>query len=66
MVTKKEQFSHAFGMLYLWYMFGNMEKSWRPFEKLDYDLSQIMISYIANFVKTGNPNSTDLLDWKPM
>ena len=40
----------------LWYFFGNMEKCWRPFEKTDYELSAQMADYVANFVKTGDPN----------
>ena len=50
----------------LWYVFGNMDKSWRPFEKTDYDLSKEMIDYIVNFVKTGNPNGEGLPQWKPI
>lgn len=47
----------------LWYMFGNMEKCWRPFEKTDYDLSRMMMDYVANFVRYQNPNGRDLPQW---
>ena len=50
----------------LWYTFGNMEKSWRPFEKVDKDLSQLIIDYYSNFIKTTNPNNTNLPVWKPI
>lgn len=47
----------------LWYMFGNMERSWRPFEKKDCDLKDQMINYVANFVKTLDPNGEGLPEW---
>lgn len=53
----------AFHAADLWYMFGNMKHSWRPFEKVDYDLSKQMIDYVANFVKTQNPNGEGLPNW---
>ncbi len=49
----------------LWYTIGNLEKSWRPFEKWDYTLSDQMMEYYANFVKSGNPNGDGLTEWKP-
>ena len=50
----------------LWYMFGNMDKSWRPFEKFDYDLKDQMVQYIANFVYFQNPNGGGLPYWPPV
>ena len=40
----------------LWYWFGTLENGWRPFEKKDFDLSEQMVKYLCNFVRTGNPN----------
>lgn len=40
----------------LWYVFGTLDRCWRPFTGWDYELSDAMVTYIANFVKTGNPN----------
>jgi para-nitrobenzyl esterase len=40
----------------LWYWFGTLGNCWRPFEPKDYELSEQMVSYLCNFVKTGNPN----------
>ncbi len=40
----------------LWYWFGTLENCWRPMERKDYDLSEQMVSYLCNFVRTGNPN----------
>ncbi len=45
----------AFHASDLWYMFGNMEKSWRPFEDIDKKLSAAMIDNVAAFCKTGKP-----------
>ena len=40
----------------LWYWFGTLENCWRPMEQKDFELSEQMVSYLCNFVKTGNPN----------
>lgn len=50
----------------LWYWFGTLKNGWRPFTDHDYMLSDVMSSYLCNFVKTGNPNGDGLLEWKPM
>ncbi len=56
----------AFHAADLWYMFGQMDKCWRPFEPMDYKLSAQMIDYVANFVRTGDPNGENLPPWKPL
>ena len=53
----------AFHGIDLWYMFGNLDKSWRPFGKEDYELSAHMIDYVVAFARTGNPNAKGLLPW---
>lgn len=50
----------------LWYLFGQMDKSWRPFEKLDYELSAQMIDCCANFARTADPNGGNLPRWAPL
>ena len=55
----------AFHSSELWYMFGTLDKCWRPMEAADYELSDRMVSYWTNFAKTGNPNGDDLPEWKP-
>lgn len=50
----------------LWYMFGNMDKCWRPFEQIDYDLKDEMVQYVANFVHFQNPNGGGLPYWPPV
>ena len=48
----------------LWYWFGTLPNCWRPMEQKDYELSQQMVSYLCNFVRTGNPNkSGELPTW---
>jgi para-nitrobenzyl esterase len=48
----------------LWYWFGTLENSWRPFESKDYDLSDEMTTYLCNFVKNGNPNGEKCPEWR--
>ena len=45
----------------LWYWFGTLDNCWRPMTEKDRELSQQMVSYLCNFVKTGNPNNTGAL-----
>lgn len=47
----------AFHASDLWYMFGNMKESWRPFEQKDFDLCGEMMDEVAEFCKTGKPKS---------
>lgn len=49
----------------LFYMFGTLERCWRPWEPRDYDLSERMIDYWSNFMRCGNPNGEGLPVWKP-
>lgn len=49
----------------LWYVFGTLDRSWRPFTEADRALSRQMIDYFSNFVKTANPNGEQLPSWLP-
>ena len=40
----------------LWYWFGTLDNCWRPMEDRDRNLSEEMVRYLCNFVKTGDPN----------
>ena len=45
----------------LWYWFGTLENCWRPMEQKDQELSGQMVSYLCNFVRSGNPNKSGQL-----
>ena len=48
----------------LWYWFGTLENCWRPMEQKDRELCEQMVSYLCNFVRSGNPNKTgELPTW---
>ncbi len=56
----------AFHSSELWYMFGTLARSWRPFNADDYLLSRQMIDWWTNFAKFGNPNGPGSKGkWKP-
>ncbi len=46
----------AFHSCELWYMFGTLDRSWRPKEEADYRVSEEMLCCWTNFMKTGNPS----------
>jgi len=50
------------------YCYGNLDKSNKQFayDESDYELSRKMVSYWANFAKTGNPNGEGLPTWEKM
>lgn len=54
----------AFHSSELWYMFGTLDRCWRPFSEEDNNLSRQMLDYWCNFMKTGNPNGNGNEDWK--
>ena len=47
----------------LWYAFHTLDRCWRPFEQVDYDLADKMITYYSEFVKNQDPNREDLPHW---
>lgn len=53
----------AFHSAELWYMFGTLDRSWRPLTKADQELSQRMVQYWCSFIKSGNPNAEGLERW---
>ena len=56
----------AFHSAELWYVFGTLDRCWRPFTKADYDLSAEMIDAWTNFCKYGNPCGKEQTDfWYP-
>lgn len=55
----------AFHSSELWYMFGTLERSWRPKEEGDYELSGRMLDAWTDFMKYGDPNGRKEGSWKP-
>ncbi len=58
----------AFHSAELWYVFGTLARSWRPFEEWDYEISDAMICAWCNFIKYGDPNGREgcgSYDWRP-
>lgn len=49
----------------LWYMMGTLDRCWRPWTEGDRALSEKMLDYWTNFMKTGDPNGAGLPEWKP-
>ena len=45
----------AFHSAELWYMFGTLDRSWRPFTKADHQLSERMLDAWTAFCRSGNP-----------
>ncbi len=53
---------HGFEHLYV---FQTLDRDWRKYTGSDYDLSNMMAEYWANFVKHGDPNGPELPAWTP-
>lgn len=49
----------------LWYMMGTLDRCWRPWTQADHSLSEKMLDYWANFMKTGDPNGDGHPQWDP-
>ena len=59
----------AFHSCDLWFFFETIQKCWRPYNGLHYELARRMCDYFSNFIKTGDPNGTGydgkaLPEWK--
>ena len=49
----------------LWYWFGTLDHSLRPFADKDRALSEEMTDRLCAFAGTGNPNTADWITWNP-
>ena len=59
------QLTGAFHSAELWYVFQTLLRCWRPLTGKDFELSNLMADYWANFAKTGDPNGEGLPPWTP-
>lgn len=48
----------------LLYAFSTLDFNWRPFEKIDYEISNQLSQSICAFVKNGNPNCDAIPQWQ--
>lgn len=55
--------SGAFHSAELWYVFGTMDRAWRPWTPEDHRLCDQILSYWTRFMKTGNPNEDGQESW---
>ncbi|MCJ8520910.1 para-nitrobenzyl esterase [Pseudorhizobium tarimense] len=63
---RNSEFYGSFHSSELWYYFNSLRDidGQRPWTEKDYRMADTMSSYLANFVKTGNPNGDGLAEWK--
>lgn len=62
---RNSEFYGAFHSADLWYFFNSIrdEPGQRHWLDADYRTADMMSSYLANFIKNGNPNGTGLPEW---
>ena len=63
--TKENGYHSTYHSGEMIYAYGNLALSSRQFayDQSDYDLENVMVNYWVNFVKNGNPNSSELPTW---
>lgn len=47
----------------LLYVFSSLDFNWRPFEQVDYKISDEISDAVSAFVKNGNPNCETVPEW---
>ena len=56
--------NRAFHSCDLRYALGTLDNGWRPYGARDREASEQLVSYLANFAATGDPNGSGLPTWK--
>ena len=54
----------AFHSADLRYVFGTLDKGWRPYGERDHEASRQLMDYLANFTRSGDPNGPGLPRWE--
>ncbi len=49
----------------LLYAFSTLDRNWRPFEDVDYQISDQLAEAFMAFARTGNPNCNAIPQWEP-
>ena len=62
-VDAKGDKNQAFHSSDIRYVFGTLKDSWRPYDEKDEKISKLMMKYISNFAKNGDPNGKNLPLW---
>jgi para-nitrobenzyl esterase len=62
---RNDEFYGSFHSSDLWYFFNSMrnEPGQRLWTDQDHRMAGIMSTYLANFIRTGNPNGNELPEW---
>jgi para-nitrobenzyl esterase len=62
---RNDEFYGSFHSADLWYFFHSMrnEPGQRPWTEQDHRMANTMSCYLANFIRTGNPNGSELPEW---
>lgn len=62
---RDDEFYGSFHSSDLWYFFNSMrnEPDQRPWTDADHRMADIMSTYLANFIRNGNPNGDGLPEW---
>ncbi len=64
--AKGDDHNGAFHSSDLRYMFGTLQRSFRPYTEADYRASDLLIDYVSAFARTGDPNGNGRPRWEKL